>query len=92
MKIVCYTLSCVARSCSAAVHALFVSCSGVVVCTLGGVRIGVAFYLHIAVCLCCPGEDGLEVSQGLYILFAHVDWRVSAECLPHSVGSGDYCF
>ena len=43
MKIVCCTLGCVACSCSDAVRVLFVSWSGVVVRTLGGVRIGVAF-------------------------------------------------
>ena len=43
VNIVCCTLGCSASSCSAAVRALFVSWSGVVVCTLGGVRIGVAF-------------------------------------------------
>ena len=42
-NIVCCTLGCVASYCSAAVSDLFVSWSGVVVCTLGGVRIGVAF-------------------------------------------------
>ena len=43
VKIVCCTLGCVARSCSDAVRVLFVSRFGVVVSTLGGVRIGVAF-------------------------------------------------
>ena len=43
MKIVFCTLGCVARSCSDAMRVLFVSWSGVVVSTLGGFRIGVAF-------------------------------------------------
>ena len=43
VKIFCFTLGCVARSCSDAVRVLFVSRFGVVVSTLGGVRIGVAF-------------------------------------------------
>ena len=43
MKIVFCTLNFVARSCSGAVRVLFVSWSGVVVITLGGVCIGAAF-------------------------------------------------
>ena len=41
--IVCCTPGCGARSCSDDVRVLFVSWSGVVVSTLGGVHIGVAF-------------------------------------------------
>ena len=43
VKIFCYTLGCVARSCSDAVHVLFVSRFGVVISTLGGFHIGVVF-------------------------------------------------
>ena len=43
VNIVCCTLGCMARSCSDAVRVLFVSWSDVVVSTLGGNRIGVAF-------------------------------------------------
>ena len=43
MKVVCCALGCVASSCSDVVRNLFVSWSGVVVSTLGGVHIGVAF-------------------------------------------------
>ena len=43
VKIVCCTLGCAASSSSAAVSALFVSCLGVVGCTLGDVHIGVDF-------------------------------------------------
>ena len=42
-KIVCCTLGCAASSCSAAVRDLFVPWLGVVVCTLGDGRIGIAF-------------------------------------------------
>ena len=51
VKIDCCTLRCVARSCSDAVRVLFVSRFGVVVSTLGGVRIGVSvIWIEVFVC------------------------------------------
>ena len=51
VKIVCCTLGCVARSYSDAVCVLFVSSFDVVVITLGGVFIGVAFiWTSVFVC------------------------------------------
>ena len=83
-KIVFYTLGCVARSCIAAVRVFIVSWSGVIVCTLGGIRIGVAFiYTSLFVCAalakmvsrrCRASRSSSHMLIGVWVRSVSVIW------------------